>query len=407
MLKLLATLGGLGVVAALFYYSLAGTPAAVQVRFARAARQTLTSTIVTNGKVEPSELSPVRAARDGALTRLAIAKGTRVQAGQLLAVIEAPELAAEVAAAEARISEARSELALFEHGGSPAALAEIDAALQTARVEMDGVRRERERTARLVDKQAETREALTAADSRIRSLEAQIAGLVARRAAQLPAGGSQAAQSRLRDAESALALARRRTAQTEVRAPIAGLVFNLLLRTGDFVRTGDLLAEIGRTERMKAVVYVDEPELGRVSPGLRVRITWDAMPGRAWEAEVEKMPVQIVPLNSRQVGEVICMLPNAGGELAPGANINAEIVSREVAGALAIPKGALRREGATDGVLVLEQPASKLAWRAVQIGVSSVTHAEVTTGLREGDLVALPGETPLAAGVVVRPVLPN
>lgn len=404
---MLAALAGLGVVAALLYYSLAAPPAAVEVRFARAARQTLTSTIVTNGKIEPLEFAPVRAAREGAVTRLAIEKGARVQAGQLMAVIEAPELSAEVAAAEARIAEARSELALFERGGSPAALAEIDAALQTARVELEDAKRERERTARLVEKQAETREALTGAEARIRTLESQIAGLTSRRAAQLPAGGSEAAKSRLRDAESVLALARRRIANTEVRAPIAGLVYNLPLRQGDFVRPGDLIAEIGRTARVKAVVYVDEPELGRVSPGLRVRITWDAMPGRTWDAEVEKMPVQIVPLNSRQVGEVICTLPNAGGELAPGANINAEIVSRQVAGALAIPKGALRREGAADGVLVLEQPANKLAWRAVQLGTSSVTHAEVAMGLREGDLVALPGETPLAAGVVVRPVLPN
>lgn len=407
MAKLLAILAGLGVLSALLYYSLAAPPAAVEVRFARAGRQTLTSTIVTNGKIEPLEFSPVRAAREGAMTRLAIEKGARVQIGQLAAVIEAPELSAEVTAAEARIAEARSELALFERGGSPAALAEIDAALSTARVQWDDAQRERERTARLVEKQAETRETLVAAESRIRTLESQIAGLTARRASQLPAGGSQAAQSRLRDAESALALARRKMANTEVRAPIAGLVYNLPLRQGDYVRPGDLIAEIGRTARVKAVVYVDEPELGRVSPGQRVRITWDAMPGRAWDAEVENMPVQIVPLNSRQVGEVICTLPNAGGELAPGANINAEIVSHEVAGALAIPKGALRREGAADGVLVLEQPANRLAWCAVRIGASSVTHAEVMSGLREGDLVALPGETPLAAGMVVRPVLPN
>ncbi len=58
------------------------------------------------------------------------------------------------------------------------------------------------------------------------------------------------------------------------------------------------------------------------------------------------------------------------------------------------------------GVLVLVQPRNKLEWRNIELGIASVTHAGIVSGLREGELVALPGETPIAAGETVVPKLP-
>ncbi len=397
---------GLAATGALLYFGLAAGPAPKEVAFARVARQTLVSTIVTNGRIEPSGYAAVRAPRQGALLKLAVEKGQPVQAGQIIAEIDGMGLAAEIQAADTQIAQARSELAVFERGGSAAALTEIDNSTASTRLELETARREKDQTARLVDKNAETKETLNSVENRVRQLEARLEALTRSRASQLPAGGKEPVLARLRQAEAARSLAEQRLAQGTVRAPSAGVVYNVAVRQGAFLNPGDLIAELGRTGKVNAIVYIDEPELGRVSKGMPVKITWDAMPNRAWEAVVEKLPTQIVPLNSRQIGEVTCTLANENALLPPGANINAEVRSSETAGALAIPKAALRREGITTGVLVLVQPQNKLEWRNIGLGIASVTHAGIASGLREGELVALPGETTIAAGEIVVPKLP-
>lgn len=395
--------------AALVYFALVRSgPAPPEVAFAAVSRQTLVSTIVTNGRIEPASYATIRASVEGPLVRLAVTRGQRIAAGQEVAQIDPAALRADITSAETRIAQIRAEIAVLAQGGPAAAQAELDGSLAAARLDLKTAQREQERTARLVDKRAETAETLAAARDRVAQLETQIAALERRRRSLVQAGSQDAAASRMRDAESALALARKRLAQSIVRSPIAGVVYQLAVRPDAFVRPGDAIAEVARTGEVKAVVFVDEPELGRVSKGMRVKITWDAMPGRSWEAEVRDLPTQIIPLSSRQVGEVVCLLPDPSGELTPGANVNAEIRSREIAGALAIPKAALRREGAVTGVLILRKLSAadqqpRLEWRPVQVGISSLTHAEIIAGLQEGDQVALPGDAALSAGQVVTP----
>jgi HlyD family secretion protein len=134
-----------------------------------------------------------------------------------------------------------------------------------------------------------------------------------------------------------------------------------------------------------------------------VRITWDAMPGREWKGFVESVPLQVVPLGTRQVGEVLCTIDNPDLTLIPGTNINAEIISSTVENAVTVPKEALRRQGPDTGVFVLGE-GNRLAWRAVKLGVSSVTRVQIVSGLKPGESVALPVERPIKAGDEVRPI---
>ena len=66
-------------------------------------------------------------------------------------------------------------------------------------------------------------------------------------------------------------------------------------------------------------------------------------------------------------------------------------------GALTISKGSLRRENGVFGAFVLE--GTKLAWRHVDVGVSSGDRAEIRSGLREGEAVVLPTDRPLSSGL--------
>jgi len=370
--------------------------------FAKAGRERLVSTLNTNGRIEPSEWAVIRAPRAGRLVSLTVSKGQALRAGQVVGHLESDAARAGVVAAEAGLERAKSELAALVRGAAPAVAAEIDGALETARVEHENAQRRLKNLEALVATQAATKRELEQARDRARLAASEISALERRRAALKPDAPSvTAAQARIRDAEAALNLARQAVTESALASPLSGTLYSLEVRAGAVLANGAPIGEVGKLDQLRAIVYVDEPELGRVSTGLPVELTWDALPGRTWSAKVERMPAQVVALGSRQVGEVVCRLESGGQALPVGANVNAAIVSQTVENALAIPKEALRREDGQSVVYVLE--AGRLARRAVRTGVSSITRVEVLQGLKEGELVALPTEVPLLPGAEVTP----
>jgi RND family efflux transporter MFP subunit len=249
-------------------------------------------------------------------------------------------------------------------------------------------------------KQAATAFEVTQAKDRIDRAQAQIHALEQRRAALVAQTDRTSADARLHDAEAAVALARERIQKSVIRAPISGTVYQFDLKPGAYLAAGDLVASIGDLSRVRVKVFVDEPDLGRARRGMPVAITWDALPGKQWKGTVDRTPTQIVALGTRQVGEVLCLIDNRNGELLPGTNVNAEILSKVVNNALTVPKEAIQHQDGQTGVYVLN--GQSVAWKKITLGVSNTTRTEVD-GLNEGDAVALPTEKPLKDGMLVSP----
>jgi HlyD family secretion protein len=372
-----------------------------EVPFARVQRQKLVSTLPTNGKVEPFEWQSVRAETPGLVSRVAVREGQTVASGAVLAEVSEPGLQADIQGAEARLAEARANLSALEAGGRPSELTEIENSVTRARVDVEQTQKEYDALRRLAEKQAATRAEVSVAQARMEAARLSILALEKRRASLVGKPEVAAAQARVQDAEAALALARARAGQGVLRAPIGGVVYELVARPGAYLNRGDPVANIGRTDRMRVRVYVDEPELGRLTEGDPVSITWDAAPGKQWQGSVERKPVSIQPLGSRQVGEVVCTVENPGRELAPGANVNAEIRTAVVENARVVPKETLRHDAAGDYVLILT--GDRVERRPVKAGISSIAQVQIVQGLAEGDAVAMPSDVALKPGDRVTP----
>ena len=372
-----------------------------KISFTRVKRTTLVSTLPTNGKVEPFEWQAIRAERAGILSRVNVRDGEAVSKDQVIASIADPTLQAELQAGEARVAEAKANLSALEGGGKPAELADIESSLKQAQLQLQQEKKEADALRRLVEKQAATAAEADAAGQKVKRSEAEIQGLEQRRSVLVAKADVAAARARLQDAQAAFDLARDRAAQGVVRAPMAGTIYGLAVRTGAYVNPGDLLANVGNLDRLRVRVYVDEPELGRVAEGQSVTITWQALGGKQWGGSVERKPTSIQPLGTRQVGEVLCWIDNPGHELIPGTNVDAVIRTAVVDGALVIPKETLRHDGQGNYVLLLKGDAVER--RPVNIGVASISDVQITNGLAEGDEVALPSDTPLQPGDRVTP----
>jgi HlyD family secretion protein len=374
-----------------------------EVAFTKVRRERLVSNLVTNGKVEPLEWVAVRAERSGLVEKVLVERGARVARGTALVELTAREAEADLASAASRLEQARAESDTLSRGGRAAERAEIDGELDKVRLELSAARANRDSLKRLAAKEAATGQEVKDAEEQVRRFESQARAMETKRAALVAAEDRRAAGARLKEAEAAARLARGKLELSVVRAPIDGVMYELAVQRGSYLNPGDPVAKVGRTEKVRVSVYVDEPELGRVAKGMPVSIGWDALPQQRWQGTVEKLPTEIVAVGTRQVGEVVCIIENPGHELLPGTNINAEIRSRVVENALTIPKEALRRDGSQVGVLVLR--GERVAWQPLALGASSVTRTEVKTGLNDGDAVALPSEHALTNGSAVKPVI--
>ena len=375
-----------------------------KVSFAKVKRETLVSTLITNGKVEPLTYAAVRVDTAGLVVSLPVKEGQRVAKGELLAELNAPGLQAQLTASLARVEQAKADLDNIERGGRKIDLAEIESGLERAKLDHEAALRDYNTLRRLEEKQAATREQVASARGKLRQTEIEIESLGRKRAALVVSSDRAVAEAKLRDAEASVQLARQRIAGTAIHSPLAGVLYSLPIRQGAYLNVGDLVGNVGVLDRLRVRVYVDEPELGRVAVGLPVNITWDAAPGQHWKGIVEQMPTAIQPLGTRQVGEVLCTIENPGHELVPGTNVNAEIQASVVTNALTIPKEALRRDANGFGALTLS--GGTVRWRAVKTGASSISRVQILEGAAEGDAVALPTDFTLRDGDKVSAVYP-
>ena len=374
------------------------------VHFARATRQTISSIIPTNGKVEPVQFAAARAEIPGVVQSIGVDKGQEVKAGQTLVVLDNATQRAAVNASEAQLQQAQANQSIVEQGGRAPEIVDVESNLATARLQLQEAQRNLDSTRRLYANHAATQQEVLASEDAVKRATVQIQSLENRRKSLVSSADRTVSEAKLHDAEAGLVLSRHQFGLTTIKSPMAGTVYDFDLKLGAYLNLGDLVAMVGDLDQMRVRMYVDEPDLGRVALGLAVEITWEARPGQKWSGHVTQVPTQVVALGTRQVGVVTCIIDNPGHQLLPGTNIDANIISKVVRNAIGVPKQALQATGQGTGVYKLVQN-NRIKWMPVNAGVSNITSIEIRSGLNEGDRVALPSDVTLSDGMTVKPTL--
>jgi HlyD family secretion protein len=325
-----------------------------------------------------------------------------VKAGQTLVVLDNASERAALDTARAQFEQAQAEENTVKQGGKLSLLTDYEGRLQAARLSLSDAQRRLESTQRLYAKQASTQQELLAAEAAVTSAKQQVQAIENNRKNLVAPSDLSISEAKLRDAKAALDLALHRLALTTIKAPMAGVAYQFDVRKGAYLEVGARVAMIGNLDQMRVRVYVDEPDLGRLSLNLPVDITWDARPGQKWHGRVTQMPTEITALNTRQVGVVTCIIDNPNDELLPGTNVDASIVAKVVNDAVSIPKQALQTVSQQTGVWKLNGDA--VSWQPVTAGVSNITSVQVKSGLQAGDRVVLPSDATLTNGMRVKPL---
>ena len=376
-------------------------PAPPEARAVRVVRSSVVQSLLTNGRVEALDSYAVNAGAPMLVTKVLVQQGDLVRRGQLLADVDDQAAREAVTRAEAELAIARADRHLVERGASAAALADLDAAIGRARLNLESARQEVVALQRLVEKQAVPRASLQEQQLAHRRAETEVAALEKKRSALLGPEDRERIAGRIREAEATVAQAQSALRRLELRAPANGLAYFLALRPGAFYNAADLVARVGTVDRVRVRVYVDEPELGPIRRGQPIRITWDGLTGQQWHGAVERLPAAVERVGTRSVGEVLCVVENPGRRLLPEATVNVDLETGRAENVLLIPREAVLRQGGNVIVLVLNGEGV-VARQAVRLGIYDTTRIQVLEGLREDQVVLLPGERSYAAGEKVQ-----
>ena len=404
-------LGAAVVLLVVLLVMLSGRQPVARVSVVQAARENLSAFVSSNGKVEPITPYSLRAELSTFVDKVLVVEGQPVKRGQVLLLLDANDARAQLARTREELASAQDALGVARAGGAPDEAAQIESDLRKTEIDRARLRRERDALERLVAKQAATKDELSQNQVQLERAEADLQRLRKakeefQRRAQLDV---ERATFRVERSREELRALEQKVRSARLTSPVDGTLYSLPVRVRDFVKVGDLLAEVADLRRVRIRAFIDEPELGGLEPAQKVEITWDALPNRLWSGETELIPKQVVPHGSRSVGEVLCSVQNDKLELLPNTNVNVRIFMRQRQNALAVPRGAVRIEGSHRYVFVVEGgllgvERSRLEKREIKVGIASATNYEVLEGLRDGERVALPGDVELRDGMSVRVV---
>jgi HlyD family secretion protein len=384
-----------------------GRQPVVKISAVTPVRENIVASISSNGKVEPISPFAMRAQLDTFVEKIRVVEGQPVKKGQPLLELNVKDAEAQLAEARSKLLRAQNDLRVARSGGRPDAAAQAAGALSTAVAQRDRLQRSHDALLRLIEQHAATKDELAANDLELTKAQAEVARLTAAKQEFDRGVSLDANQAPLlvQQAQSEVAALQTKVRNGHITAPSDGTLYSLPVKAGDYVRVGDLLAEMADLRKVRVRAFIDEPELGALEPNQPVKITWDALPNRVWLGKTETIPKQVVARGTRSVGELLCTVDNDKLELLPNINVNVRINSHERDNVLAIPRGAVEAEGNQRFVYVVKQgefAKTKLEKREIHVGIADSTNYEVTSGLQQGEMVALPGDIDLKDGMVVR-----
>lgn len=182
-------------------------------------------------------------------------------------------------------------------------------------------------------------------------------------------------------------------------SPFEGVVTNLAARAGEFAQPGMTLMQVVGTESVYLEASAPVRYAASLRPGLPARVTSDAL-----NRPVQGVVAEVVPVagaDNRSL-PVRIRLQVVGLRLTPGATAEAVVALAGRQQAVAVPADALRSEHGTAFVYVIADGRAQR--RAVTVGATQGEHAQIRSGLAEGEKVIVTGPAALADGAPVRVV---
>jgi HlyD family secretion protein len=367
-------------------------------------RGSIRSLVSTNGKVEPVQNFEAHAPIATTVKRLLVKEGDHVRKGQLLLELDDSDIRSRAARAHAQIKTAQANLAATNNSGTQEELITLGTQLIKARSARDLAQRNLDAYRRLQQQGAASPGEVRHAEETLQGAQADVSMLEQKQKDRYSPPEIARTVAEAAEAQAAYEDAVEALSKSRVRAAFDGTVFSLPVKQGAFVQTGDLLLQEADLSKLLVRAFVDEPDIGRLQIGQPVEATWDAVSGRTWTGSVSSVPSTVKPRGNRNVGETTCLIDNRDLRLLPNINLGVTIVAAEHNNVLTLQRDAMHIDDSDPYVFKIVD--NHIKRQSIQFSLQNLTRVEITSGVSEGDHVALPAEEmkPLSDGASVKVV---
>ncbi len=359
---------------------------AVPIRSATVQPGTIRSIVSTNGKVEPLQSFEAHAPVGTTVKKLLVREGDHVNQGQLMVQLDDADARSQAAKALAQIRSSEADVSAIQSGGNREEVLTLEAQLAKTQTQRDAAQRNVEALRRLQQQGAASPGEVKAAENQLAGAEADLKFLQQKQKDRYSKPEVARVQAQENEAQSAYAAAEDILSKLNVRAPFDGIVYSLPARQGGYVNPGDLILQEADLSKVLVRSFVDEPDVGRLAPGQKIEITWDAVPGRIWTGALNTVPASVKLRGTRNVGETTCMVDNKDFKLLPNINVGVTIVTAEHHDVLTVPREAVRQEDSK--VYVLQVVNNELHRRDVQTSIYAISTLQQEISASPNDAAA-------------------
>jgi membrane fusion protein (multidrug efflux system) len=346
------------------------------VEVVRVVEQPLNVTVSMPAELNAYQTVAIYPRVTGFVKSIRVDRGSRVRAAEVLAVIDAPELAAQRAESQSKEQAAEAQLAAVRSKA---------------------------------DADASTYDRLKAASA----LPGVVAGndlVIAQKAVEADQGQLAAAQQAIEAARQALTSVREMEGYLTITAPFDGVVTERNVHPGALVGPASganaalPMVRLVENDRLRLVVPVPEAYTAGVTPGTEMTFSVAAYPAQTFTGTVARI-AHAVDVSTRTMAVELDVV-NKDGRLTPGAFCQVRWPIRRTTPSLLVPGGSVA--STTGRSFVVRIRNGRTEWVDVKTGVAAGPLVEVFGDLRAGDEIAARGTDEIRAGtdVQVKPVKP-
>jgi RND family efflux transporter MFP subunit len=321
-----------------------GSP--IPVRVALAKQTTLTEMLGATGEVQPIALVNLTATLSTRVENVAVDLGDVVAPGQKLLRFDREVL---------------------------------EAAVATARAVMEQASADRQRAAQYLQ--------------RITAVQTQ--GLLPRIEVEKAQAVLDEANAQHTKAQETLLQTRKELQHVTLKSPVAGIIMERSINTGETPRPRQPLFAIGRIDQILVVANIAEERVGEIYLGQAATVTFTAFPNDTFEGKI----VKINPLTDQKTRtfQVYTKVSNKALKLKPGLTAFTRIKKEHHT--LAVPSVCLiNPTGPQESTAFVLEDGSTARLRKVKVGIVAEGMTEILHGLREGEQVVVVGQLALRDG---------
>jgi membrane fusion protein (multidrug efflux system) len=340
----------------------------IVIEVARVVEQPVNVMLSLAGQLDPYEMVAIYPRVTGFVKTVSVDRGSRVRVGDVLAVLDAPELSAQRAEAQSKVQAANAQLAATR-----------------AKADADSSTYDRLRAA------AATPGAVAGNDV-----------LVAQKAVEADRSQIAAAEQNTEAARQALESVTEIEGYLKVVAPFNGVVTERNVHPGALAGPAGgpavpPMLRLQKIDRLRLVVPVPEAYTGDVTRGASLTFSVQAYPGRTFSGTIARI-AQSVDVKTRTMAVELDVV-NGDGRLAPGTFCQVRWPVHRGQPSLFVPATSVA--STTDRTFVVRIRNGRTEWVDVKTGLASGSLTEVFGELRSGDEVAIRGTDEIRPGTLV------